>query len=440
MKKYSVIFSIICLYLASHVNTIKAQAEWVNADTATIEVPIGGNAWVNEGSKASITDSGLVNWADEKDRISIWIRTEAKGTINVACRLQVQQGSSQVQLMINNSSFIKKITNTTPQIITFGKVVIDHPGYICIQLKGIKRSGPVYARVSDVVLKGSALSGGAIYVKNNQGNYFYWGRRGPSVHLNYNVPAAMQHSVAWFYNEVTVPVGEDTQGSYFMSNGFAEGYFGMQVNSPTERHVLFSIWSPFTTDDPKSIPDSLKIKLVKKGTNVHAGEFGSEGSGGQSYMDYMWKAGDTFCFLTNAQPDPATNTTTFTCYFKAKTDNNWQLIASFKRPKTNNHLTQLYSFLENFDPDFGNKERKGTYGNGWVVDKDGNWFELTDALFTGDATANIKYRKDYGGGVENNLFYLRNCGFFNDFTPLKTNLHRPPNTNGHPEINFNTLP
>lgn len=241
----------------------KAQKPAADSDTA-IKVPVGGNAWLSARSKARVTDSGLMNWADAKDTASIWIRTEAKGILQLACSLRVPQGSSQIQVMVNNSSFAKKLTNNSFETIDLGNVAIDRPGYVCIRLKGIKRSGPVYAEVSDLVLKGSALSGGAIYVKNNQGNYFYWGRRGPSVHLNYKVPAAVQHSVEWFYNEVTVPVGEDTQGSYFMSNGFAQGYFGMQVNSPTERHVLFSIWSPFTTNDPKSIPDSLKIKLIKK--------------------------------------------------------------------------------------------------------------------------------------------------------------------------------
>lgn len=439
MKNHLIIRSIYCLGLLCYIGSARAQTSPVDGDTA-IKVPIGGNTWVSPGSKARLTDSGLINWADAKDMVSIWIRTETKGPLQLACRLRVPQGSSEVQVMINKSSFTKKISNSTFQTIDIGRVSIDQPGYICIRLKGVKRSGPVYAEISDMILKGSALSGGAVYVKNNKGNYFYWGRRGPSVHLNYKVPVTIQHDVEWFYNEVTVPIGEDTQGSYFMSNGFAEGYFGMQVNSTTERHVLFSIWSPFTTDDPKSIPDSLKIRLIKKGPNVHAGEFGSEGSGGQSYMNYMWKAGNTYCFLTHAQPDAATNTTVFTCYFKAATDTTWQLMASFKRPKTNNHLTQLYSFLENFDPEYGNIERKGNYGNGWVVDTAGNWFELTDALFTGDATANIKYRKDYAGGTENNLFYLRNCGFFDDFTPLKTILHRSPGKKGHPVINFNKLP
>jgi hypothetical protein len=94
-------------------------------------------------------------------------------------------------------------------------------------------------------------------------------------------------------NEITVPAGNDPVGSYFMGNGFGEGYFGIQVNSAIERKVLFSVWSPFETDDPREIPDDKKIILLKKGKEVHAGEFGSEGSGGQSYLKYNWKAFDT---------------------------------------------------------------------------------------------------------------------------------------------------
>src|SRR5690606_21222867 len=90
------------------------------------------------------------------------------------------------------------------------------------------------------------------YVQNDQGNMFYWGRRGPSVHLQYQFPRSTPLTYA--YSEITVPKGQDAIGSYFMANGFGEGYFGMQVNSDTERRVLFSVWSPFQTDNPADIP------------------------------------------------------------------------------------------------------------------------------------------------------------------------------------------
>lgn len=87
--------------------------------------------------------------------------------------------------------------------------------------------------------------------------------------------------------------GNDVIGSFFMVNG----YFGMQVNSSEERRILFSVWSPFEADDPASIPEEDRIKLLRKGVEVYPGEFGSEGSGGKSYLKQDWKAGSTYKFL-----------------------------------------------------------------------------------------------------------------------------------------------
>ena len=98
------------------------------------------------------------------------------------------------------------------------------------------------------------------------------------------------NEIVYFYNEITIPEGEDVVGSYFMANGFAEGYFGIQVNSSSERRILFSVWSPYKTNNPREIPEDQRIRLLKKGEQVHAGKFGGEGSGGQSYRKYLWKA------------------------------------------------------------------------------------------------------------------------------------------------------
>lgn len=110
-------------------------------------------------------------------------------------------------------------------------------------------------------------------------------------------------------------------GTYFMANGFAEGYFGIQVNSEKERRILFSVWSPFHTDDPKSIPDDQKILLLKKGEGVYTGEFGNEGSGGQSFLRYNWQAETTYKFLLKGEPDGKGNTV-YSAWFFAPENNN----------------------------------------------------------------------------------------------------------------------
>ena len=116
----------------------------------------------------------------------------------------------------------------------------------------------------------------------------------------------------------------------------------------------------------------------------------------------------------------------------------WELIASFRRPKTNNYLKNLYSFLENFMPETGPLTRKGYYSNQWIRDSKGNWIELTNVKFTADATARKEARLDYSGGIENGVFFLRNCGFFNDKTDMDLVFSRPK-TNRQPEIDFSHL-
>ncbi len=66
-----------------------------------------------------------------------------------------------------------------------------------------------------------------------------------------------------------------------MMNGFSEGYMGIQQTTSGEHKVLFSVWSPYTTDDPEDIPEEKRVKVLRKGANVTIGEFGNEGSGGQ---------------------------------------------------------------------------------------------------------------------------------------------------------------
>jgi hypothetical protein len=389
-----------------------------------ITVPIGGNTWgsTKEKEGGQVTNKGIENWTNNKTIFTTYVRVNKTGNIKVWVNLKVPDGKSVLELTINDQS--KKITadGTDAKKYYAGEWEISDTGYIAFQLKGISKTGNAFADVSSLELEGAVINEHTAFTPNNEGNFFHWGKRGPSVHLNYIVPESTD--VEWFYNEVTVPKGQDVIGSYFMADGFGEGYFGMQVNSPTERHVLFSIWSPFKTDNPKEIPDSQKIQLLKKGEGVHTGEFGNEGAGGQSYMNYMWKAGTTYKFLLHGIPD-GSNHTIYTAYFYAPQDGAWHLIASFRRPATNTWLKHLYSFLENFLPEQGNKERYVLFRNQWIHTNEGKWIQLNKVRFTADNTARKGYRMDYAGGIKGNAFYLRNCGFFNNYTPIDTLFERP---------------
>ncbi len=406
-----------------------------NLQDSTIVVPLGGNAWRIDKDTVGgkITNDGIVDWSNPQATYKTYVRFDHPGVFRLSLRADVPTGISLITVTALGRT--KDVILTSNQLHNAGNWLVKDTGYVVFTVKGVKKTGLIYANVKSLELQGISEDIKASYVKNNDGDFFYWGRRGPSVHLSYVVPDGV--NAEWFYNEVTIPKGNDVLGSYFMADGFGEGYFGMQVNSPTERHILFSVWSPFTTDDPKAIPEDQKIIMLKKGENVHTGEFGSEGSGGQSYLNYMWKAGNTYRFLMHAKPE-GKGRTEYTAYFFAPEVGKWQLIASFSRPKTDTYLKHLHSFLENFEPEQGTLTREVHFNNEWICDNNGKWTELTRARFTGDNTAVKGYRMDYAGGNSDNSFYLKNCGFFNHYTPGNIFFERPPGGK-QPDVDLNTI-
>ncbi len=411
---------------------------FAQANAQTTVIPLAGNTFFSNYAESGIelSETGIENWTDPSVSATIYVRFLEKGVYKMAFKAK-SASKATINVRIGNKNKNLKVKKADWQVYPIGQVEVTDTGYVAIVLKGIKKGGTYFADIQSLEIEGNPSK--FQFVKDD----FYFGRRGPSVHLSYEMPP--NKNFEWFYNEVTIPKGRDEIGSYYMANGFKEGYFGIQVNSATERRILFSIWSPFSTDDPKSIPDSLKIVLLNKGKKVYTGEFGNEGSGGQSYLRFNWKADVTYKFLTQVKP-LGDSSTVFTSYFFDTETDKWLLIASFKRPKTHTWLTQPHSFLENFEPERGAFIRKGFYNNQWVFDTDlsrnpreGEWTELTKAKFTNDATARKKARMDFMGGVENNQFFLINCGFFPHFTLLNAIFERQA-TGKKPFIYFNKLP
>lgn len=423
MKSLKIVLTVILLISVSSSLICSTS---VSDKERPISIPLAGNSWVINDlslSNKQITESGIENWTEKSALIRTYFRIENTGTINIALRGKVTSGTSQIEIVFGDE--IKKLTinNTKYDTLEIGTFSIDKPGYQWVEFRGITKSASSFAEISDLLISGPASNGKIYYVKDD----FYFGRRGPSVHMNYQIPSEAS-DIDWFYNEITVPEGSDVPGSYYMADGFADGYFGIQVNSKKERRILFSVWSPYNTDKPGDIPPEYKIILLKKGPGVITKEFGDEGSGGQSFRKYYWKTGETYRFLLNGHPS-VNNSTDYSAYFFSPETKEWQLIASFRRPKTNNYLKNLYSFLENFLPETGVFTRKGFYSNQWVHTTDDKWVELTNAKFTADATAKKEARLDYSGGVENGTFFLRNCGFFNDKTEMGRIFSRPPASN-----------
>jgi hypothetical protein len=401
-----------------------------------VSILTSANSWVYNNeveTETIITDNGIDNWKNTSTKIRTYFKVDRLGEINIGLNAKVTNGESTVKVTFNGESKVINIVETSFKDLFVGTFAIAQKGYHFVEIQGLTKAGIEFAEVPKVLIGGVATKGNLFYVKDD----VYWGRRGPSVHLSYQKPDAVG-DVVWFYNEVTVPEGNDVVNSYFMANGFGEGYFGMQVNSATERRILFSVWSAYTTDDPNQIPDDYKVEKLSAGKNVIVQNFGNEGSGKQSIKLFNWKADTTYKFLLKAVP-AQNNSTDYTAYFYAPETGKWELVASLRRPKTSTYLKRPHSFLENFSPSMGDKVRKVSFTNQWIYDVNGKWHELTEAKFTADATARKDARLDYSGGSSDKNFFLKNCGFFSDNEVIDS-FHTRISSGVAPVIDFDLLP
>ena len=391
------------------------------AAQATVALP--GNAFVTTAGPSAtetITTNGLANWTSASTVSSVWFRMAQAGSATIGLDASLAGGkSSTVRVTVNGTPFEVKLSKGAQKTYAVGTLSLP-AGYIRVDLQGVAKDGAYFGDVSGI----KVTTASALDYANDPANY-YWSRLGPSVHLGYTVPA----NTEYFYSEVTVPAGQDAIGSYYMANGFNGGYFGIQVKSPSERWVLFSVWDA---------DNGARTTLVNKGAGVVDNAFGGEGTGGQSYLVYNWAAGSTYRFLTRVRPDGA-GATDFSAWFFAPELGTWRYIATWKRPATTTYHAGVYSFLENFIDTKGYLGRLSEHGNQWARSTAGTWSEIVTARFTGDATAANAQRMDYAGGLRNGRFYLRNGGFFSDYVPINQSFTRPA-TGSAPAVNVDTLP
>lgn len=398
---------------------------------AATTVPLGGNAYVTAGPKsasATIDGTGLHNWTSSQTVVSAYFYAGQAGALELSLAGTLAGAShSQVKITLAGQTRTADLYAGGTSPFPVGAFYVDQPGYVKVDLQGVSTDGKYFGDISGLLIDGTA-STGAVFADDPAN--FYWSRRGPSVHLGFAVPA----STEYFYSEITVPVGQDPVGTYYMANGFDVGYFGFQVNSAKERWVLFSVW-----DSPTA-----STTLVRKGNKVITNGFGGEGTGGQSHLVFPWVAGETYRFLTRAQPDGSGNTL-YTSWFgvpagkKGASGVEWKLLATWKYVGRAAYLASVYSFLEGFNPETGYLGRRAAYGNQWAIGTNGAWTEMTQARFTVDATGRNQQRLDFAGGVDGGTFYLRNDGFFSDTVAPDQYFTRPP-VLIHPHVDFSQLP
>ena len=172
-----------------------------------IAIPLAGNAYVTKiapGGSAEISKDGLSKWADKGTIASVYFKLVQSGELHIAIRGKTISGNSMIKVSVNGKDFSVNLTGSNVKSWFAGTLSISNPGYIKVDLQGISKTGTWFADVSDILIGGSATTGGIVFA--NDPENFYWSRRGPSCHLNYTIPEGDKE---YFYSELTVPKGED---------------------------------------------------------------------------------------------------------------------------------------------------------------------------------------------------------------------------------------
>ncbi len=358
---------------------------------------------------------GVSHWTNPAEELMWFGEFKHAGPLECSLVLRLPAGAdSKFKLMLAGSSHEFLARNTTNGLLTIpaGCLTLSTTGYQRIALQSLNPPGQPAGEIEALLLDGPAIAGAHFNLKPR--------RNAASVHLFYPTPALT--NITAFYCEVTAV--EDPLWTFYMACGWHRGYFGMQVNSPTERRIIFSVWdSGGEPTDRNKVRTEDRVQLVKKGDGVYTGDFGNEGTGGHSHLVFPWRTGEKQRFLVTARPVDSSHTI-FSGHFFDPDKQRWILISSWRAPREGGYLRGLHSFSENFGGANGHLHRKALFGNQWVRTADGNWHELTAASFSHDPTGKAD-RLDRFMGVENGQFFLSHGGFIPGTTKYGEKFERP---------------
>jgi hypothetical protein len=398
-----------------------------------IHIPLGGNVFPSPKRYSGVVlgHMGITNWRNHGVAFTAYVYVDQPGSLEVALEVVSSSEEAVMEMEIHGNSRQVVIGRAGSNLYPVGAWEIESKGYIPIIIRKGQTPESNIPLVSGLRLDGTSINEHTVFVPT--GVNFGFARRGTSIYLGY--PYTGNKEIEWMYCEAVVPQDNDPTGCFNTVIKWAHGYIGLQVLQGDERWVLFSVWSPDKNDNPKMVVDKLKVKEMKKGTNVIVQPFGNEGNGLQSIFRYKWKPGETYRFLVRGVPSGHDHTD-FSAYFFEPGENEWKFISCLKRPAESSYLRDFSSFIENFYADYGDIARECLFQNQWVRTFDGHWVELVDAIV--DPTLEYKYRLDFDGGIKGRGFYLKTAGFFKGETLPRTTFSRV-SSNRPPEIDFSKL-
>lgn len=192
--------SVILVMLGLSLLTTEAE-EWT--------VPLSGNAFrtaPNPGRIGYQRDS-VIGWSDQEGIISVFVYVDRPAKLDLAIVAQTAGGDASIVVKAGPATFPLHLQSETLSNHQLGHLSVPNAGYVRLDFKGNESNGTHFGFLKDLLVTSTTQDLRLDFVRNNSGNMFYWGRRGASVHLRYDVP--QDNPIQYAYNEITVPPNED---------------------------------------------------------------------------------------------------------------------------------------------------------------------------------------------------------------------------------------
>src|SRR5215213_6338572 len=206
---------------------------------------------------ARVSALGITRWTDPQQKVLWFGNIKTTATVHAAVELRPPtNATTKLRLTVAGQSRDVAIRAAGTNLVTadFGAFEIKQPGYQRFELESLNPAGTSVGEINALVLSGISTSDTHFNFKTR--------RNAASVHLTYANPKGT--NVAAFYCEVTGV--EDPVATYYMACGWHRGYFGMQVNSKTERRIIFSVWDSGNEAVSRGkVADSNRVTLMAKG-------------------------------------------------------------------------------------------------------------------------------------------------------------------------------
>ncbi len=153
-------------------------------------IPVGGNAYrlSTEANERSGRNKETLSWGDGNSVYALYFHVDRSCDLKLLVEGRSEQGVAKLRFSFGDKAFTASLQGKEFSVSDIGDVSIDQPGYVRIDVQGKELAGSSFGEMKGLKVQSKTEGLKLTCVASNQGNMFYWGRRGPSVHLTYTVP------------------------------------------------------------------------------------------------------------------------------------------------------------------------------------------------------------------------------------------------------------